>query len=154
MLVREQKLIITGILTALSEYVISPTLTSELGFAIKNRSPNLYERYTWSTWTMAANMNNSYGDGNGYVGNINLSPETAHTISWSSDWHDYKRQEYQVKFNPYFTYINDYIDAVACSVVGKSCMSRSDGFSTLSLDNQSARIYGFDISGFKKLGYF
>ena len=141
-------------LTALSEYVISPTLTSELGFAIKNRSPNLYERYTWSTWTMAANMNNSYGDGNGYVGNINLSPETAHTISWSSDWHDYKRQDYQVIFNPYFTYVNDYIDAVACSVVGKSCMSRSDGFSTLSLDNQSARIYGFDISGFKNLGYY
>mgnify|MGYP001274452921 CR=1 FL=1 len=141
-------------LTALSEYIISPTLTSELGYAIKNRSPNLYERYTWSTWTMAANMNNSYGDGNGYVGNINLSPETAHTISWSNDWHDYKKQDYQVKINPYFTYVNDYIDAVACSVVGKSCMSRSDGFSTLSFDNQSARIHGVDISGYKNLGYF
>ncbi|MDG2252215.1 MAG: TonB-dependent receptor plug domain-containing protein [Methylophilaceae bacterium] len=141
-------------LTILSEYIISPKYTSEFGYAIKNRSPNLYERYTWSTWIMAANMNNSYGDGNGYIGNINLSPETAHTISWSSKWHDYKKQEYQVKFNPYFTYVNDYIDAVACSVVGKSCMSRSDGFSTLSLDNQSARIYGFNISGFKNLGYY
>jgi len=141
-------------LTTLSEYIISPTLISEFGYAIKNRSPNLYERYTWSTWTMAANMNNSYGDGNGYVGNIKLSPETAHTISWSNDWHDYKKQEYQVKFNPYFTYVNGYIDAVGCSAVGKSCMSRSDGFSTLSFDNQSARIYGVDISGYKNLGYY
>ena len=50
---------------------------------------------------MAANMNNSYGDGNGYVGNINLAPETAHTIAWSTDWHDpIKRQDYQVKINP------------------------------------------------------
>jgi iron complex outermembrane receptor protein len=30
-------------------------------------------------------------------------------------------------------------------------MSRSDGFSTLSLDNQAARIYGFDLSGYKLL---
>ena len=141
-------------LTALAEYVISPTLTSELGYAIKNRSPNLYERYTWSTWTMAANMNNSYGDGNGYVGNINLAPEKAHTIAWSTDWHDPKKESYQVKFNPYFTYVDDYIDAVSCAEVGKSCMSRSDGFSTLSLDNQSARIFGFDISAYKNLGYY
>ena len=33
-------------------------------------------------------------------------------------------------------------------------MSRSDGFSTLSFDNQSARIHGVDISGYKNLGYF
>ena len=141
-------------LTALAEYIISPTLTSELGYAIKNRSPNLYERYTWSTWTMAANMNNSYGDGNGYVGNINLNPEKAHTIAWSADWHDSKKDDYQVKFNPYYTYVEDYIDAVTCGEVGKSCMSRSDGFSTLSLDNQSARIFGFDISAYKNLGYY
>ena len=141
-------------LTALVEYIISPIHTSELGYAIKNRSPNLYERYTWSTWTMAANMNNSYGDGNGYVGNINLSPEKAHTIAWSTDWHDLKKENYQVKFNPYYTYVEDYIDAVKCDEVGKSCMSRSDGFSTLSLDNQSARIFGFDISAYKNLGYY
>jgi iron complex outermembrane receptor protein len=41
----------------------------EFGFARKVRSPNLYERYTWSTWPMAAVMNNFVGDGNGYVGN-------------------------------------------------------------------------------------
>ena len=33
-------------------------------------------------------------------------------------------------------------------------MSRSDGFSTLSLDNQNARIYGLDISGNKSLKNF
>jgi iron complex outermembrane receptor protein len=100
---------------------------------------------------MAANMNNTYGDGNGYVGNVNLKPETAHTLSFSSDWHDKAKNNWSFKATPYFTYVDDYIDAVACSKVGKSCMSRSDGFSTLSLSNQAARIYGFDLSGYQSL---
>ena len=50
-----------------------------------------------------------------------------------------------------FTYVHDYIDAVACAKVGKTCASRTDGFVNLSLDNQSARIYGIDVSGNKLL---
>ena len=138
-------------LSFLGEYVVNKKQSYEMGYAMKTRSPNLYERYTWSTWMMAANMNNTYGDGNGYVGNVSLKPETAHTLSFSSDWHDEAKKYWSFKATPYFTYVDDYIDAVACSVVGKSCMSRSDGFSTLSLDNQSARIYGFDLSGYQSL---
>ena len=29
-----------------------------------------------------------FGDGNGYVGNLNLKPETAHTISVTGQWSD------------------------------------------------------------------
>ena len=140
--------------TLLAEYIINKKKTYEIGYAMKTRSPNLYERYTWSTWMMAANMNNTYGDGNGYVGNINLKPETAHTISFSSDWHDEAKTNWSLKATPYFTYVKDYIDAIECTEIGKSCMSRSDGFSTLSLDNQTARIYGFDLSGYQSLTKF
>ena len=135
----------------LGEYIATKKQSYEMGYAMKTRSPNLYERYTWSTWMMAANMNNTYGDGNGYVGNVNLKPETAHTISASSSWYDLEKRYWSFKATPYFTYVDDYIDAASCSNVGKSCMSRSDGFSTLSLDNQAARIYGFDLSGHKSL---
>ncbi|MDC6484609.1 TonB-dependent receptor [Methylophilaceae bacterium] len=138
-------------ISLLGEYIVNNAQSYELGYARKTRSPNLYERYTWSTWMMAANMNNTYGDGNGYVGNINLNPETAHTVSFSSDWHDELMKYWSFIVTPYFTYVDDYIDAVSCSEVGKSCMSRSDGFSTLSLDNQAARIYGLDLSGYKSL---
>ena len=138
-------------ISLLGEYIFNNAQSYELGYARKTRSPNLYERYTWSTWMMAANMNNTYGDGNGYVGNINLNPETAHTVSFSSDWHDELMKYWSFIVTPYFTYVDDYIDAVSCSEVGKSCMSRSDGFSTLSLDNQAARIYGLDLSGYKSL---
>jgi iron complex outermembrane receptor protein len=138
-------------LSVLGEYIVNQEKSYEIGYAIKTRSPNLYERYTWSTWMMAANMNNTYGDGNGYVGNVNLKPETSHTFSVSSDWHDKYKKNWSFKVTPYLTYVADYIDAVACSKVGKSCMSRSDGFSTLSLDNQAAKIYGFDLDSQQSL---
>lgn len=120
----------------------------EAGYAMKSRSPNLYERFTWSNSnTMVMNMNNWYGDGNGYVGNLNLDPEVAHTLSVAANWHDAAQEKWALKATPYFTYINDYIDAVACNEVGKTCPVRPDGFVNLSLDNQRARIYGIDVSG-------
>jgi iron complex outermembrane receptor protein len=103
---------------------------------------------------MAANMNNTYGDGNGYVGNLNLNPETSHTVSLSVDWHDMKKRTSSLRATSYFTYVIDYIDAVACTNVAKSCPTRTDGFSTLSFDNQSAKIYGFDLSVYKSLGIY
>jgi iron complex outermembrane receptor protein len=139
--------------TALARYTPNTQQTFEAGYAMKTRSPNVYERFAWSNNnTMVMNMNNLYGDGNGYVGNLNLKPETAHTLSATADWHDTKPQDWNFKVAPYFTYVDDYIDAVACSKVGKSCGSpRADGFANLSLDNESARLYGIDVSGNKLL---
>jgi iron complex outermembrane recepter protein len=97
------------------------------------------------------NMNNWVGDGNGYVGNVNLDPETAHTISLSGEWHDAADKDWKIKATPYFTYVDDYIDAVSCATVGKACAARTDGFVNLSLDNQSARIYGIDVKAKKLL---
>ncbi|OYZ34988.1 MAG: TonB-dependent receptor, partial [Polynucleobacter sp. 16-46-70] len=74
-------------LTALTRYKPDNTQNYEAGYSRKTRSPNLYERYSWSTTPMAAIMNNFVGDGNGYVGQITLAPEVANTISLASDWH-------------------------------------------------------------------
>ena len=59
-------------LSALARYTPDPTQTYEGGYARKSRSPNLYQRYPWSTNAMAALMNNLVGDGNGYVGLVGL----------------------------------------------------------------------------------
>jgi len=127
-------------LAALTRYVASPTLDMEFGLARKVRSPNLYERYSWSTAAMMATMNNFVGDGNGYVGNLNLKPEVAHTLSASFDWHAADRS-WELKATPYYTRVNDYIDAVrkTAFTVGK--------FNVLSYANQSARLTGLDLSG-------
>ena len=47
----------------------------------------MYERFTWSSWQMAALMNNFVGDGNGYFGNLALKPEQANKLSATFDWH-------------------------------------------------------------------
>jgi iron complex outermembrane receptor protein len=130
-------------LTWLGRHTPDTTQTYEIGLAQKTRSPNLYERYTWSTWTMAAVMNNYVGDGNGYVGNLDLKPEVARTLSLSADWHDAGRKQWGLKVSPHYSRVHDYIDA-RC-LPGATCTPSK--FNVLQYVNQSARLYGVDISG-------
>jgi iron complex outermembrane receptor protein len=134
--------------SALAAYTPDVSQTFMAGYAMKTRSPNLYERFAWSnTNTMVMNMNNWYGDGNGYVGNVNLKPEVAHTLSMSGSWHDAAQEEWELKIAPYYTRVQNYIDAVSCASAGITCPARTDGFVNLTLANQSARLYGADVSG-------
>lgn len=128
--------------TLMARYHYSQNLDIELGLAHKVRSPNLYERYTWSSWGMAAGMNNTAGDGNGYVGNLDLKPEAANTASVTFDWHD-TQGDHQLRVTPFYTRVNDYIDAVA--VPGQ--VWQPEKFNVLKYKNQSARLYGVDLSG-------
>jgi iron complex outermembrane receptor protein len=130
-------------MSALARYTPDATQTWEAGIAQKTRSPNLYERYTWSTWSMAAVMNNFVGDGNGYVGDIDLKPEVAHTLSLAADWHDAGSKTWNLRVSPYYSHVQDYIDA-RC-LPGTTCTA--DKFNVLQYVNQSARLYGVDISG-------
>lgn len=130
-------------ITALARYIPDATRTYEIGYGQKTRSPNLYERYTWSAWSMAAVMNNFVGDGNGYVGNLDLKPETAHTVSATADWHDAEQTQWGLKVTPYYTYVQDFIDAQC--LPGATCTAHK--FNVLQYVNQSARLYGLDVSG-------
>ncbi len=136
-------------LTALARYTPDANSNIEFGVARKVRSPNLYERYTWSTWSMAAVMNNLVGDGNGYFGNINLKPEQAHTVSATWDLHAADRRS-ELRITPYYTRVTDYIDAIRCPV-GASCTpanrTTTNEFVVLQYANQSAVLYGIDVSG-------
>ena len=144
--------------TALGRYTANANTDIEFGFARKVRSPNLYERYTWSTWQMAAVMNNFVGDGNGYVGNVDLEPEKAHTLSATFDWHAADRN-WGFKATPYYTRVDDYIDAVRCTIAGMGgCPAPAAALNTvtnqfvrLQYANQSARLYGLDLSGYMPL---
>jgi iron complex outermembrane receptor protein len=112
------------------------------------RSPNVYERFTWSTWTMAALMNNFVGDGNGYVGNLGLVPEKANTLSATFDWHAADKA-WGFKATPFFTQVDDYIDAVQWNATANAAATTlvTNAFSVLKYMNQSARLYGVNLSG-------
>jgi iron complex outermembrane receptor protein len=116
--------------------------------AHKVRSPNVYERFTWSTWQMAALMNNFVGDGNGYIGNLNLKPEKANTLSATFDWHA-TDSAWGFKATPFYTQVDDYIDAVQWDATTNKPATTlvTSKFSVLKYMNQSARLYGINLSG-------
>lgn len=130
--------------TALARYTPSDTQSIEFGFARKVRSPNLYERYTWRNSNMEASMNNFVGDGNAYLGDIDLKPEKAHTLSATFDWHAADRK-WEFRATPFYTRVSDFIDAVLVA-------TSTSGFNRLQYANQSARLYGLDLSGKTPLG--
>lgn len=129
-------------LTAQARYTPDQSATYEFGYARKTRSPNLYERYTWSTGGMAMNMVNMAGDGNGYVGDLDLRAEVAHTLSASADWHDADRKKWALTVTPYYTYVQDFVDA---RCLAAQCAKGA--FVFLRFANQDARLYGADVSG-------
>lgn len=133
-------------LTALVRFEPTSQETYEFGYARKTRSPSLYERYTWGVGTMATNMIGWYGDANGYMGNIDLDPEVAHTVSATAAWHDRTRSQWQFKVTPYYTYVEDYIDAnFVRDQTGM--MGATTPFVTLQFANHDARLYGINFSG-------
>ena len=139
-------------MTALTRATPSASQTFEFGYARKTRSPNLYERYTWSTWGMAMRMVNMAGDGNGYVGNLNLEPEVAHTLSFTADWHDHVDAAWGLVITPYYSYVENYIDAALCTTANCVASNAVPGFRYLTFVNQDARLFGIDVSGHLPLG--
>jgi iron complex outermembrane receptor protein len=138
--------------TALSRYTPDDQKSFEFGLAQKTRSPNLYERYGWSTNSMAMEMVNWVGDGNGYVGNPYLRPEVAHTLSVTGDWHSATRES-QLMLTPFYTHVHDYIDATR-SYPGSSAANQTatNKFVQLQYVNQAARLYGLNLAGRMPLG--
>lgn len=137
--------------TFLSKIKITPTFDIGVGLARKTRSPNLYERYAWagsltdpttgSMSSMSAGMDmrmiNWFGDGNGYVGDINLNPEVAHKISSSFIFHDEEQKEWEVKLTPFYSDIQNFIDA---DFIGSSM-----GTNFLRFANHDAIVFGADL---------
>jgi len=119
----------------------------EFGYARKTRAPSLYERYAWSTNWMTSGMIGWFGDGNYYVGNLALEPETAHTVSGSARWMSRGDRAWELKAAPFVTEIRNYIDVdtLATTTYGMSA------FAQLEFANHDARIYGGDLSGSAEL---
>jgi len=133
--------------TSVAVYTIDDTKTIEGGYAIKNRAPNLYELYAWNTRGMESIMNNWVGDGNGYVGNLNLDSETAHVFSVSSNIQN-EAKTTSLKITPHYSYVRDYIDAIDIGDAGS--------WQILQFTNQDAKLYGLDVDlshQFKTLNY-
>lgn len=130
-------------LTAFVKYTPNDWSNYDFGYARKNRAPSLHELYPWSKSAMPMTMVGWFGDGNGYVGNMNLKPETAHNLGFTAEFYDPKGDQWGLKVTPYFSYVEDFIDADRCPV----CRQPSNGFSYLQIANHDALLWGFDVTG-------
>jgi iron complex outermembrane receptor protein len=119
----------------------------EFGYARKTRAPNLYERYAWSTSWMTSGMIGWFGDGNYYVGNLALTPETAHVVSGSARRMSRGDRVWELKAAPYVTEIRNYIDVDTLATTNYGMST----FAQLEFANHGARIYGGDLSGSAEL---
>ncbi len=145
--------------TLLATYTPGPTMSVSAGYARKTRSPNLYERYVWSTSPMAMEMIGWAGDGNLYIGNLDLKPEVANTFSLTAHLHDAEQKAWGLDVTPYYSEIRDAIDVRRCptTVCGstpavEASLGATRGFVQLQYTNVDARLYGIDVDGHAELG--
>lgn len=133
-------------LSVLARFQPDEASTYEFGLARKTRSPNLYERYAWGRSTMDMTMIGWFGDANGYVGDPDLKPEVAYTVSAAAVWRDAARKAWEVKLAPHYSRIRDFIDV---DVVGSFMpyMLMGDLRALLRFANHDARVWGADASG-------
>jgi iron complex outermembrane receptor protein len=147
-------------LTFNNKYEYSDTGEIEVGYARKIRAPDLYELYTWAGGynnnpavslgttsgpiAMDMAMINTFGDGAGYVGNINLKPEVANTFSATFAFHDTLQKSWNLKLTPYYTYVQNYIDVQS---LGTATAGGYTGIQLLKFINDDAIMYGTDLSG-------
>jgi iron complex outermembrane recepter protein len=88
-----------------------------------------------------------FGDGNGYVGNTELKPEVAHTVSLTGELHDAERKDWSVSATPYYTYAHNYINV---DYVGVNSYPGNSP-NVLRFANHDAQLYGTDLSGYTAL---
>lgn len=128
-----------------SRYQATDNLVVEVGLAQKTRSPIYQERFLW----IPLEANAGIGDGNNYVGNINLEPEIARQVELGLDW-DYGDFYFSPRF--YVRNVDDYIQGVPATnmaVIGVSRNANGDP-TPLIFANTEARFRGIDLTaGFR-----
>ena len=124
-------------------YPLSDELSLVTGYARKTRSPSYIERYLW----IPLNVNAGLGDGNNYIGNVELDPEWSNQFELGLDWSDDRAY-----FTPraHYQRINNYIQGIAVAanafnmpIIGVSGGANGDA-TPLQFANVEAEIYGFD----------
>ncbi|MGU9977498.1 MAG: TonB-dependent receptor [Candidatus Oxydemutatoraceae bacterium WSBS_2016_MAG_OTU14] len=121
------------------------SLTGSL--AQKSRAPSYVERYLWVPLEITAGL----GDGNNYIGNLDLEPEVSRGFDFGFDW---KGQKLYLAPRIYHWWINDYIQGVA--VESNACQAPfANAVETVScvngdrtpkqFANVDAKVYGMDV---------
>jgi iron complex outermembrane receptor protein len=102
---------------------------------------------------MSISMNGWFGDGNGYVGNLDLRPEAAHHFTAAAEWRGTGERAWKLRVAPFYTHFDDFIDVRRCPILTDSSngctamrFNATSGFTSLQFFNFGARLMGVDGS--------
>ena len=119
--------------------------TPRLTLARKTRVPNAVERFSW----MPTEASGGLADGNIYVGDRDLRPETAWIIEGGLDW---QRGPVWARPTVYYRRVDDYIQGVPFDATPGVADTRVEMVAAMSGDptplrfaNVDAELYGFDM---------
>lgn len=122
----------------LATYALTSTLDLEFGVARKNRAPSYQERFLWTPLEATAGL----ADGNLYVGDLTLDPETAHQFELGMNW-----EAERARFAPrmFYHHIDDYIQGTPARDPIVNAVATANGDATpLAFSNVDAELYGVD----------
>ena len=129
-------------LVAQLNYALSPTVQTYAGIAQKNRSPSYQERYLW----LPLEATGGLADGQLYIGNINLDPETAYQLEFGID---VSGPSLSLAPRVYYNRVDDYIQgtpvAMSSPAAMMSRMMNPTRSGPLQFNNVDAELYGFDM---------
>ncbi len=114
---------------------LSDTLTAEVGFARKMRSPSYQERYLWVPLEATGGL----ADNRVYIGDVNLDSETAYQFEAGLE---YASNGLYLAPRAFYHRVNDYIQGEATTNAAAIAMG---GASTLEFTNVDAELYGMDV---------
>lgn len=109
---------------------LSSDLDLHLGLAQKERAASYQERYLWFPAEATAGL----ADGNTYLGDVGLDPETAWQLEAGLDWH---QPAFAVSPRLFYHRVDDYIQGVTTAMPD-----------TLRFTNVDAELYGLDTNWF------
>ena len=123
-----------------SQIEVSNALTINYGLGVKQRAASYQERYLWLPMQATGGL----ADGKTYVGNINLSPETAYQADLGLSYTD---DGFSIAPRIFYQKINDYIQGTPTSDMQVNMVANMMGSENpLQFSNIDATIYGMDLN--------
>ena len=111
----------------------------ELSAGRKTRAPSYVERYAW----LPLQTTGGLADGNNYVGEIGLDPETSYQVDLGVEW---RRAAVYLAPRAFYHWVDDYIQGVPSTDPDVIAVSTANGDSTpLVFSNVEAELWGVDV---------
>jgi iron complex outermembrane receptor protein len=119
---------------------VVPSLKFELGLGRKTRAPSYLERYAW----LPLEVTGGLGDGNNYVGDLDLDHEVSYEVEGGFEW---RNDRIYLAPRAYYRQVDDYIQGVLSTDMDVIMVSSMNGdTSPLVYSNVEAEFYGFDVA--------